>query len=346
MSANPLMRTTSACGALPRRARSGKQALRQRGVTLVELMVALVIGLVITLAAVASLLTARSGFTATDASAQVRENARFAADLIYRIANQAGYEDVAYGVGTRSSAMFGGVTPPPDLDGYDDALFGAQTTFPPTLVGGSRTSDCTATDTSCLNGSDILVLRYQGSSTPPTSATGDGSIINCAGKAEPSPTGVADDRAYSVFHVARGTNGEPALMCSYRSGSTWVTEPIVQGVEGFQVLYGVDYNNGASTGQDSVADRYLRASQIVVAGNPTATETNWRHVRSLRIGLLVRGPLNSAVDRTATGRTYYPLGVDQSASADTGTALSVTADGRLRQELSFTVYLHNKLGND
>ena len=341
-----MMPTTSASGGVPRRSSGGTPAARQCGVTLVELMVALVIGLVITLAAVASLLTARSGFTATDASAQVRENARFAADLIYRIANQAGYEDIAYGVGTRSAAMFGGVAPPPDLDGYDNALFGTPTTFPPTLVSGSRTSGCTAADTSCLNGSDILVLRYQGSSTPPTSTTGDGTIINCAGKAEPSPTGVGDDRAYSVFHV-KDSNGEPALMCSYRNSSgTWVTEPIVQGVEGFQVLYGVDYNKGASTGQDSVADRYLRASQIVVAGNPAATETNWRHVRSLRIGLLVRGPANSAVDRTSTGRTYYPLGVDQSASADTGTALSVTADGRLRQELSFTIYLHNKLGND
>ncbi len=318
---------------------------RNLGVTLVELMVAMVVGLVITLAAIAALTASRSGFTAADASAQLRENGRFAADLLYRIAVQAGYEDIAYGMGTKSNSLFGAALPSPDITGFDNAVFGTQTTFPPTLANGSRPGSCgSVSDTSCRNGSDILILRYQGSSTPPTSATGDGSIINCAGRAEPSPTGAGDDRAYSVFHVARGASGEPALMCSYRSGSSWVTEPIVQGVEGFQVLYGVDFNDGAVSGQDSVPDRYVRASQLVVPGNPTATEDNWRRVRSLRIGLLVRGPVGSAVDHAASGRTYYPLGVTQSAATDTGTALAITADGRLRQELGFTVYLHNRLG--
>lgn len=311
-----------------------------RGVTLVELMVALVIGLVITLAAVAALLASRSGFNAVDASSQVRENARFASDLIYRIAVQAGYEDIAYGVGTKSTTMFGGTAPSPDIRGADDALFGSPTTFPPTLTSASRSSGCgSVTDTSCRNGSDILVVRYQGSSTPPTSTTADGSIINCAGKPEPSSSGSADDRAYSVFHVKAGASGEPSLMCSYRSGSTWTTVPIVQGVEGFQVLYGVDYKDGAASGQDSVPDQYVRASQIT-------TVDDWRRVRSLRIGLLVRGPAGSAADRAASGRTYYPLGADQSAAGDTGTALVVAADGRLRQELGFTVYLHNRLGTD
>ncbi len=320
---------------------------RSRGVTLVELMVALVVGLVVTLAAAAALLASRSGFSAADANAQVRENARFAADLIYRIAVQAGYEDIAYGVGTKSGALFGGAAPSPDVVGYDNALFGTQTTFPPTVTNGSRSSGCgSVTDSSCVNGSDVLVIRYQGSSTPPTSGTADGSIINCAGRGEPSSTGGVDDRAYSVFHIAAGANGEPSLMCSYRNGSAWTTVPIVQGVEGFQVLYGVDYNNGAASGQDSVPDRYLRASQLVVAGNTAATEANWRRVRSLRVGLLVRGPENSAVDRAASGRTYYPLGVDQSSSSDVGTALAIAADGRLRQELGFTVYLHNRLGTN
>ena len=59
--------------------------LRQQGLTLVELMVAMAISLLITLAAVAALIVSRQGFTALDASSQLRDNGRFAADLLQRL---------------------------------------------------------------------------------------------------------------------------------------------------------------------------------------------------------------------------------------------------------------------
>ena len=98
--------------------RQRSAAKRQAGVTLVELMVALVIGLVVSAAAVASLIVARNGFTSVDSTAQMRENARFTADLIQRLAVQAGFEDVA-------SGRFSAVPPQgkaPAVQGYDDSL--------------------------------------------------------------------------------------------------------------------------------------------------------------------------------------------------------------------------------
>lgn len=312
-------------------------ARRQAGVTLVELMVALVIGLVISAAAVAALIVARNGFSSVDATAQLRENARFSADLIQRLAAQAGFEDVAGG--HVSSVLPQGR--PPAIQGFDDSLVTAAV-LPNGLTDGSRTGGCGGvTDTSCANGSDALVLRFWGTSR---NGVADGSMINCAGIPEPEGT----DRATSIFHIARSAAGEPTLACTYLAADgTWQTEALVPGVEAFQVLYGVDNvvpgtaPPAGTTGTDSVPDRYLRASQLVVAGNPAETTNNWRRVRSLRIGLLFRGPANAAVDNAATAQTYPVLGDGLSASTDTLAQLVVPADGRLRQQIVLNIHLRN-----
>ena len=327
----------------------------QAGLTLVELLVAVTLGLLVTLAAVAALLIGRQGFTSVDQSSQLRENARFAASLIQRIVIQAGYESHRDGTVASSWRYFcSGSGQPcgdvngdrnPGIVGYDNALVGSLT-LPTGLVSGNRTSGCgSVTDTSCLNGDDILAVRYWGDSRA-GAATGDGSMINCSGANELD--GVVP--AYSIFHVARSASGEPTLACTYRdSTGAWQTVPLMQGVEGFQVLYGVDNVTPTSappsgeTGLDGVPDRYLRASQLTVTGNTNATMDNWRRVRSVRIGLLLRGDPGSAVDRAASGRSYDVLGpglID--ATNDVGSRLTVPADGRLRQSLVFTVHLRNR----
>jgi len=90
-----------------------------------------------------------------------------------------------------------------------------------------------------------------------------------------------------------------------------------------------------------------------VASNAISTNTNWRRVRSLRIGLVLRGPLNSAQERVT--QTFYPfgpakasvsgaLGSAMASSDDVGTTFVAPADGRLRQVLTFTVHLRNDQG--
>lgn len=317
--------------------RQRSAAKRQAGVTLVELMVALVIGLVVSAAAVASLIVARNGFTSVDSTAQMRENARFTADLIQRLAVQAGFEDVA-------SGRFSAVPPQgkaPAVQGYDDSLVDIAA-LPNGLTDGSRSAGCGGvSDTSCVNGSDVLVLRFWGTSR---NGVADGSMINCAGVAEPEGA----DRSYSIFHVVRSAAGEPTLACTYLTAAgTWQTEGLIPGVEAFQVLYGVDNVTpntappAGTAGTDSIPDRYLRASQMVVAGNAVETANNWRRVRSLRIGLVFRGAQNSAIDRAATAQTYNVLGEGYSVAADTLSQLPITADGRLRQQMVINVHLRN-----
>lgn len=306
---------------------------RQAGLTMIELLVALVLGLLIAAASVAALIVARQGFKSVDTSAQLRENARFAATLIQRVAVQAGFENAAYGQIT--------VAKEPGLEGFDDALVGSVsgwTNAPAGLAHASRSGGCgSVTDTSCLNGSDILIVRFWGVSR---AGAADRTMINCSGMAEPEGA----DRAYSIFHVVRSAAGEPTLACTYRNPTTgvWDTVPLVSGVEAFQVLYGVDTRDAAgAAGTDSVADEYLRASQLATA--PTASPIdNWRRVRTLRIGMVVRGTTPDAVDRAATAAASMPvLGAGFTNAADVGSALTVAADGRVRQSLVFTVHLRN-----
>lgn len=307
-------------------------ACNQAGFTLIELLVALTLGLLIAGAAVAALLAARIGFNSVDASSQLRENARFASSLMERITDEAGFMNVSYNVYPVNPLAA-------PLRGYDNTAVPVLTNSAaePTYPAGTG-----------INGSDVLVVTFVGASNPATDgAPADGSMINCAGIAEPqAPASLAT----SIFHIVTSASGEPTLACTYRDPTTlqWSTVPLVSGVESMQLLYGTDNVTPgvlppmpiSSANADSVPDRYLRASELDVGGAYNAD--NWRRVRSIRVGLLLRGAPNSAADRNATAQTYNVLGAGFTKTADVGSSLPiVTADGRLRQQVIFTIHLRN-----
>ena len=318
----------------------------QSGLTLVELLVALVISSVIAIAAVSALIVSRQGFTTVDAASQLRDNARFATDLIQRLGVQAGYKDFKYATTTRPANVFGSAPSPadPDVAGFNNAIPSATD---PYNTATARTAGTVG------YGSDILILRYQASELFPDSPVSDKAMIDCSGFATTAIPANPDDRMASVLYVDI-SQGEPSLMCSTGPSTG---QPIIQGVENFQVLYGTDNvtpnTAPGSTTTDSVADRFLRADQMVVAGDPIGTNANWRRVRSLRIGMVIRGPIGSAQDTTA--QTLYPLGQAKNASggspgsamsssSDPGTIFSPGADSRMRQAVTFTVHLRNEQG--
>ncbi len=330
---------------------------QQQGVTLIELLVAMGLGLLVTLIAVTALLLGQQGYRAVDATTQLRDRERFATDLIARVVVQAGYQDLgAASVSVRSTAVQSNQNDPePDIYGWNNATYAtpADVIFSEgnKIVNGNRPGNCTVNDTSCKNGSDVLMVRYQGVNASPTATTADNTMINCAGQGEAAMTsGVLNDRAVSMFHVTRAADGEPSLSCSYLSrtptGTAWVNTPMIEGVESFQVLYGTDgvtpnLAPAAGAVQDTVPERWLRADEMTVTGNFAVTRENWRRVRAVRIGLVMRGPVGSAQQSVAA--TFNPLGILYSAPADAGSTLAVAADGRLRLQTAFTVHLRNDL---
>lgn len=350
----------------------------QRGLTMVELLVALTLSGLIALAAIASLTVARRGFTTVDAASQLRDNARFATDLIQRVAAQAGYQDFERANQTKSSeiriAGAGGTEnpPPPFVQGWNNML--TVTSDPRTGRTRNMTNgSCPNTDPSaCLNGSDILILRYQTQPLAQTSTVSDNAMVDCMGQAVAAIPGATDFRNFSVisvFHVQRGVSGEPALMCSRGTSDTsfpnGTAQPIVEGVESFQVLYGLSIQPATApasrvasdNGRYNMPERYMTASEVAALALPTGvTDADhwWRQVRSLRIALLLRGPANINQDRAS--QSFAMLMADN--TADPGSLMQFTdgispspsvnnanfifaQDGRPRQVTTFTVYLRN-----
>lgn len=315
-----------------------------RGVTLVELLVALALTATIVAAASGALLVARQGFSTVDAASQLQDNARFAADVILRTASQSGYLDVGYAVDTQGSAfrLATAAAPVAYVQGYDNAL------QPTGAVGvnGSRSTGCTASaGSACANGSDVLVVRAQASARVPGASDTDRALINCMGNAADEVPTARNDLMVSVFYVGIGSDNEPSLMCSVGTTAAMRagTQPIVQGVESFQVLYGVDGvtpGTAPSEPTDGVPDRYLRADQMVVPGNAAATLANWQRVCALRIGLVLRAAVGTQQDK-GMPTVLYPLGAAMASADDIGSAFIAPSDGRLRQALSFTIHLRN-----
>ncbi len=292
------------------------------GFTIVELLVSLVISSLIVLASTAFFVGSSRSRDAQDAAGLLQDNARFLTEILTKNIQQAGYQNYIYGTpgATGRREVF---TPPdgePDIRGYNNTAAGSSDM----LDNGvhNRTANR-------VNNSDTLILRFQGSGTP-----ADGSMVDCLGRPQSAPV-AQGDRVYSVFEVraGTGTGGEPELRCKYFNFTTGITsiEPIVRGVETFQLMYGVD------TDGDTFVDRWLNASQVDAANQ-------WPVVKAVRVGLVLRTP-----DRVTLGSpagTYTPLGANftQNNTTDPGSQLVIsTDDGRLRQVVTFTVNLRNQL---
>ncbi len=317
---------------------SSRRRAMQRGMTLVELLVALLLGSLIVLAAVAALTVSRQGFLAVDASAQLRDNARFATSIIRRLATQAAYLDFKHASTTAGAAFKVGESTTaaiePSIKGFNDAAYDVK------LISGTTN----AVTTTGLNNSDMLVVRYQmGTVTKTDGSEGpDQTMIDCSGATSTATAATMSERMVSVFYVAQD-QGEPTLMCAWLDGSTWKQQPLVPGVENLQLLYGVDgVTAGAapSAATDSIPELYLRADQLVTS-SLTDTNANWDRVRSIRVGMVMRGPPGSSSNRTVAAQ--YPLGPQglMNSADDPGSTFAAKTDGRLRQTVSFTIHLRN-----
>ena len=328
-----------------------------RGFTLVEMMVAMALALLVALAALSTLVVGNRGFEAVDAGAQLRSNAHFATDIIERVALQTGFLDVDFAAKATDSSS----SAVPPVMGFNNAIF--------------DTSDKTASSTTAWvngatgSGSDVLVLRYQPAKndTGATHADGtvksDGAMVDCSGSTPDRASTGRDDSAISAFFVANDAGtGEPALFCASLNDARTAfnsRQALVTGVENFQVLYGVQAksptpNSAFTSTNDSIPYTYLRADQMVVNGSATsaATYANWRLVRSIRIGMVLRGAANTQPDRSS--QTFYPFGIAKSApngtvgsafasANDPGTSFTPTPDGRFRDVLTFAIHLDNSL---
>jgi type IV pilus assembly protein PilW len=298
---------------------------RTGGFSLIELMVGLTIGLLLTAVVTMVFLENRRTLANQRDLSRVTQSGNEALSTVSRVLKQAG--QVAWGgMASADQNNFS----PPDF---------CETASAPTATGSWSVDGpfLQGTDnykSTAPGKSDEITVRYFGSSGPGNDIVkpkADGSVVDCAGNAIEGPlAGGTGSRMGTRLYVGNDVDGIPGLFCENLT-TPIVAQLIVPGVETFQVLYGVANAN----------TRNEPAKQFVPAGKMAAAD--WHNVVSARIGLVVSGvdPTRSAID---TG-TYDVFG---SALVSTETpslaASSLASDAqkrRIRQIYSTTVELRN-----
>ena len=284
----------------------------QRGASLIELMVALLIGLFLLLGAVTVFNQSQSTYRASEGVARLQETARLAMDVVetdIRMANYWGMNNRADYVTNRATA---GQSPPAEFTAQQRAnvsLCGAANSNwvidLDQYVGGSNNAyglQCAASNYSA--GSDVVFLHRANESQPaaldPTRVYLQTSRIQgtlfipdagCTDSADPAcipaayqPTGsqshALEAHAYYVSTRSNLRNDVPSLRRKRFVNANTATatdavidEEIVSGVEDMQIRFGVD------TDGDTNADQYVDPG-AVPANASVVSVTVWMRIRA------------------------------------------------------------------
>jgi type IV pilus assembly protein PilW len=244
----------------------------ERGMSLIEIMVAMTIGLIILLVIGNLFIGSKQNYVSQDDASRTQENSRYSTLVLGRTLRLAGYRA--------------------DWHQSYDQIFGVGVT----PIAG--------TDNTGANSSDTIIVRFQGSgdasSTAGCVATNscagaDSTVLDCLGNRIDRRMGTTAFVENQFQVRTGGANGGTSLFCSIDSGTNWVE--IVPDIQNMQVLY------GEKTGSLPNVERYL------VAG---AAGQNMNNVIGLRIALLHRSSnLSAAVPDTRTynlaGTTVGPF---------------------------------------
>jgi type IV pilus assembly protein PilW len=328
---------------------------RQRGVTLTELMIALVVGALVVLAATAMVVASRGTYRTQDETTRLAESSRFALELGNRMIRLAGYTN--FGNPNYNDPE----SPPPNY--VQDTLWAASpdaySLDGPQIVGANNSKPGGG---SGLNGSDSLTIRFFGSNS--TTGVADGNVLDCAGTAVPEPkanitTANRDQvnrqsRAYNVLFIDTDPDGEPALKCQRQtftaagvpSGLPGDTQTLIRGVEDFQVLYGEAIPQPAPNDDLDLSPPASIVYRTGIGGpNPVG---NWANIRTVRIAMLLRSGTGALPSPELTTTTYNLFGTYPSTGSDTGTrfslsSLSVSDRTRARRVVETTVFVRNRM---
>ena len=295
-----------------------------RGLSLVELMIAMTIGLIILMAVSTGYLSGLAmQRTHTDVS-HLQESGRFAFELLARAARHAGYRNT-YAVYPATAT--GGV--PSEF--CSTGALGSQilaVNDPATIDPGSAT--LVGATVTILNRSDVLRVRYFGEDNAAGTAA-DGSVLDCLGNAVRrggnSSVPVEDTLYVATDSTTDPSNPQPALYC--RNSTTGGNgTPLIPGVESMQILYGEDID------ADGRVDRYL----------PYSLVSNPDNVYTVMVSMVLVSP--NAVATTRLARTFNHFGTDYAAgntapTGDTGSVYVAAADGKIRLQVSTSFGLRN-----
>ncbi len=331
----------------------------QRGLTLIEIMIALVIGSVLIAGAGKIFISSKRNLEAQLNLQQIQENARYALDLISRDLRRAGYF-----AGLNSITAIEGTSAPLQPDGKCPLsnAWGRMLARPLFGLNDTNGEYACIPDSDYLRG-DIIVTRY----AHPVAVTGalsdkqlylrsnasagalfSGSESDSNQVAEPSIVQKIIARAYYIRpSTTRCPDGSkpPALWReTLDSNGRPAAEELVTGVEQLQLQYGViDFNPDDDMNSNEISYRYLDANNVADSewNAPFGSASEWREwveltsnsavhstVLLARVWLLVRA---ACAEPAVVNRRTYAMGGHHYA-----------VDDHIRRQLySTTVQLRN-----
>ena len=322
--------TSIGCKSFGRTIVTGRQSM-QLGMTLVELMVSITIGLFLVLGLVTLFASMSSTRSELDKSSRQIENGRYAIQMLSDETRHAGY----YGSLVNSPALPSSVTSLPDPCSTDLTVIRNSMGLPiQGYAGAASATTLSAGNLGCLTNymanTAVLVVRRASTNVGFSSASFNIQVSGCAGDAAPylvlgdstagnftlhkniSPgctpiTGaaLADITPYltRIFFVSSCStltssgacnDSVPTLKRIDIAPAGRTTTPLVEGIEDIQFDYGID------SSLDGAPDLYTSSA------TPTPTSlTDWQNVMTLRIYVLARN-----LDQTAgyTDTRTYQLG--------------------------------------
>jgi type IV pilus assembly protein PilW len=294
---------------------------RQRGFTLIELMVSLVIGFAVVGALLAAYMASFRSSAHNDAMVQVTEDATLALNVIREQVAMAGYSTMVE-VDNAAQVMKGhaAIT--------DQYIFGCATAdF--TDFHGIALAACGTADP---KKSDTLEVVYEA-----TTAAGGGSNsildsagvpLDCIGNALDKVAAAGSEKEFypndAKFYVKTDASGNSRLYCEGPKGSG---APLVDNVDRLSIKYGLDLTGGVKQTTRQITN-YAEAP----AG---LTNANWKRIVSVSICVVVRSASPVMDTSSATAKN----GLDTYIDCDGNTAHS--NDGRLRRSFATTVRLQN-----
>jgi type IV pilus assembly protein PilW len=301
----------------------------QRGLSIVEIMIALAISLVILLVIARTYVAGSTTQLAQADATRLNESARYATDLMSRQLRKAGFRNTwtpntnAQNTVCTSPSVGAGVRL---IEGLND----------PVEINPAQTNVLGGTGTAIANSSDVLRVRYYGDLLP--AIGGSSSVLDCQG----NPV-TASNMAIDTLYVAQdaGNNNEPTLYCYTTNTNTAL--PLVSGVESLQLLYGED------TDGDGVINHYVPWNLLANVSNPD-------NVLSVKVSVVVRSTRDVALTprqtifrhfvtyfdpNPAPAVTYPSVANNDLGAVVTLPALPAPPDRRLRQIFSTEVAIRN-----
>ncbi|MBI5925443.1 MAG: PilW family protein [Aquabacterium sp.] len=308
----------------------------ERGLSLVEILVSMAIGLVVVGAVFANFINSTAGARQSAALAQVTEDATLALGILRNHITMADYSQPT-GTDAATGVLVRRLDKQLNLLGCDGGFDTSTDNEPnPTSV------TCVATGKS--TGSDALLVRYEADSDALPTVTDDKTKVtgpmDCRGFAIPPATGgthfVADNRFF-----VNTTGTPPTLSCIGNGGADNATtkfpvaQPLVENISEMLIRYGVASLDPVTKRPLNIV-RYATAEQVgkpPESTNPTLRDS-WSQVVSVRICVVVRSTEN-VLDKARPYRNCAGDIVRLDTAAPT--------DRRIYRAFTSTVVLNNRV---